>query len=144
MDSAGLRELLTFYADAGVDEPLLDEAPDRFQETRAEAEKRAAQRQQPTPQKPVATTQPRSTAAAAVRAAVPDDAQAARAREMGSAADMPRMMRITILANACGAAVGGLAMPYIFEVAGYDILFILGGVAMLAGAIVTLPRRVPA
>ncbi|MEC7623086.1 MAG: YbfB/YjiJ family MFS transporter, partial [Pseudomonadota bacterium] len=68
---------------------------------------------------------------------------AARAREMGKASDMPRMMRVTILANACGAAVGGLAMPYIFELAGYDILFILGGVAMLLGAVVTLPRRVP-
>ena len=68
---------------------------------------------------------------------------AARAREMGKASDMPRMMRVTILANACGAAVGGLAMPYIFELAGYDILFVLGGVAMLLGAVVTLPRRVP-
>ena len=62
---------------------------------------------------------------------------------MGKASDMPRMMRVTILANACGAAVGGLAMPYIFELAGYDILFVLGGVAMLLGAVVTLPRRVP-
>ena len=68
---------------------------------------------------------------------------AARAREMGKASAMPRMMRVTILANACGAAVGGLAMPYIFELAGYDILFVLGGVAMLLGAVVTLPRRVP-
>lgn len=68
---------------------------------------------------------------------------AARAREMGSAADMPRMMRATILSNACGAAVGGLAMPYLFELAGYEILFILGGIAMLIGAVVTLPRHVP-
>ena len=68
---------------------------------------------------------------------------AARAREMGSAADMPRMMRVTILANACGAAVGGLAFPYLFEVSGYGNLFLLGGAAMFLGAIVTLPRRVP-
>ncbi len=65
---------------------------------------------------------------------------AARAREMGSAAEMPRMMRVTILANACGAAVGGLAFPYLFEVSGHSILFLLGGGAMFLGALVSLPR----
>ena len=44
-------------------------------------------------------------------------------------------------ANACGAAVGGLAFPYLFEVSGYGNLFLLGGAAMFLGAIVTLPRE---
>ncbi|MDD9878521.1 MAG: YbfB/YjiJ family MFS transporter [Magnetovibrio sp.] len=69
---------------------------------------------------------------------------AARARDMGSAADMPRMMRVTILSNACGAAAGGLALPLLFELSGgYEILFVLGGGAMLLGALCTLPRRIP-
>ena len=67
---------------------------------------------------------------------------AARAREMGAAADMPRMMRVTIVANACGAAAGGLALPFIFELSGdYGVLFILGGGAMLLGGLCTLARR---
>lgn len=67
---------------------------------------------------------------------------AARAREMGTAADMPRMMRVTILANAMGAAVGGLSMPYLFEFSSdYGILFVIAGGAMLLGGICTLPRR---
>lgn len=113
MDSAELRELLTFYADAGVDEPLLDEAPDRFQETRAEAEKRAAQRQQPTPQKPVATTQPRPAAAAAVRAAVPDDAQAARAREIARSAESLDALR-DMLSNFDGCNLKTTAKNTVF------------------------------
>ena len=69
---------------------------------------------------------------------------AARAREMGSAASMPRMMRATILANACGAAIGGLAMPYISEISGgYETVFMIGGGAMIIAAFITLPRRLP-
>ena len=55
----------------------------------------------------------------------------------------PRMMRVTIPQTPAGAAVGGLAFPYLFEVSGYGNLFLLGGAAMFLGAIVTLPRRVP-
>ncbi|WP_367715326.1 uracil-DNA glycosylase [Nitratireductor sp. GISD-1A_MAKvit] len=89
MDSAGLRELLTFYADAGVDEPLLDEAADRFEETRIEAEKRAARRE-PVRQKTVVPPQSRP---AVPKAAVPDDAQAARARELAGSADSLEALR---------------------------------------------------
>ncbi|MEC9243206.1 MAG: uracil-DNA glycosylase [Pseudomonadota bacterium] len=92
MDSAGLRELLTFYADAGVDEPLLEEAADRFEETRTEAEKRAAQRQ-PAQQKAIAVPQARPAAPAAARAAIPDDAQAARAREIAKSAESLEVLR---------------------------------------------------
>jgi predicted MFS family arabinose efflux permease len=70
---------------------------------------------------------------------------AARAREMGAAADMPRIMRATILANACGAAIGGLSFPLLLDLSGnYDLLFAIGGGAMFIGALATLSRRVPA
>ncbi|MDP6352889.1 MAG: YbfB/YjiJ family MFS transporter [Alphaproteobacteria bacterium] len=66
---------------------------------------------------------------------------AARARDMGTAAAMPRMMRTTILANATAAAVGGLLIPSIFEATGsYDLLFLIGGGAMAAGAVLCVPR----
>ena len=78
----GLRELLAFYAEAGVDDALVEEAPDRF----AEAERAAAGRAQPRPPPPAGRGQLRdaraSRAVAAApprppqRAAVPDEAQA--------------------------------------------------------------------
>jgi predicted MFS family arabinose efflux permease len=70
---------------------------------------------------------------------------AARAREMGAATDMPRIIRATILANACGAAIGGLSFPLLLDLSGsYDPLFVIGGGAMLIGALATLSRRIPA
>ncbi|WP_295813574.1 uracil-DNA glycosylase, partial [uncultured Nitratireductor sp.] len=86
MDSAGLREILAFYADAGVDEPLMEEAADRFEETRLEAEKRAARRQT-APQKVAPSTQKQTPVAPrSQKASIPDDAQAARAREIARSA----------------------------------------------------------
>jgi hypothetical protein len=53
-------------------------------------------------------------------------------------------MRATILANACGAAIGGLSFPLLLDIsASYDPLFAIGGGAMLLGALATLTRRVP-
>jgi predicted MFS family arabinose efflux permease len=70
---------------------------------------------------------------------------AARAREMGAATDMPRIIRATILANACGAAIGGLSFPLLLDLSGsYDPLFAIGGGAVLIGALATLSRRIPA
>jgi predicted MFS family arabinose efflux permease len=70
---------------------------------------------------------------------------AARAREMGTATDMPRIIRATILANACGAAIGGLSFPLLLDLSGsYDPLFAIGGGAVLIGALATLSRRIPA
>lgn len=89
MDSAGTRELLSFYADAGVDDPVWDDAADRFEETRIEAEKRNERRAQAqtarngSSQRP---SPPPRAAPAPATAAVPDDAQAARAREIARAA----------------------------------------------------------
>ncbi|EKF19755.1 uracil-DNA glycosylase [Nitratireductor pacificus] len=86
MDSAGLRELLTFYADAGVDEPLWDMPADRFAETQQEAEQRAAGRQQPARPAAASAGNRPAPSPATPKAAVPDDAQAARAREIAAGA----------------------------------------------------------
>lgn len=80
---ADLGDLLRFYADAGADEALSDEPADRFAESAAPV----ARPQEPkvtVPQQPEATA-PRETPPsrpAPQSAAVPDEAQAARAREL--------------------------------------------------------------
>jgi DNA polymerase len=87
-----LRELLAFYADAGVDEPLSDEPVDRFSQAAAKAVARDAgstgpasspqdaQRQNVPKAAPPAVTP--SRAAPPQTMAVPDQAQAALAREL--------------------------------------------------------------
>lgn len=66
-DMIGLEELLRFYAEAGVDDALLDHPVDRT--VRAAEPKAPAREPDPAP-------------APAIVAAIPDDAQAARAREL--------------------------------------------------------------
>ena len=86
----GLRELLAFYAEAGVDDALVEEAPDRF----AEAERAAQQAAQAAVAPPVAedrTAMQRQPAVAApprpaATAAVPDETQIALARQRASEA----------------------------------------------------------
>ena len=81
-DRAALREMLLFYADAGVDEALLDVPADRFAEVVARMPPPARAeppRAQPTPPK-AEPARPMATMA------VPDDAQAARARELAKEA----------------------------------------------------------
>jgi len=86
-DIAGLRELLAFYSEAGVDEPLTEEPLNRF----AEASTRAAAISEPVPvtraengsgQTAPGTASARPAMVVAQPAAVPDEAQAARAREV--------------------------------------------------------------
>lgn len=84
LDPAYLRELLLFYADAGVDEALLDEPVDRIAEVAATMLARTAPPARELPrQQPALLPEP---ARPAVAMAVPDDAQAARARELASKA----------------------------------------------------------
>jgi uracil-DNA glycosylase family 4 len=79
---AGLEELLRFYAEAGVDEPLEDAPVDRFALSLKPAAAVAEAR--PEPQRPaLPAAEPRAPAPAAT---VPDEAQAARAREMAQSA----------------------------------------------------------
>lgn len=75
---AGLADLLRFYAEAGVDEALSEEAADRFAEPAA-----ASRRTPPQPErKPAAAPDPTPPRPAAPAVAVPDEAQAGRAREL--------------------------------------------------------------
>lgn len=67
---------------------------------------------------------------------------AVRARELGSPDAMPRVMRAMILANSCGAVIGGLAVPALYGLTGsHGAVFLLGGAAMLAGAMAAWPSR---
>ncbi|AMS43580.1 MULTISPECIES: uracil-DNA glycosylase [Aminobacter] len=84
-----LRDLLAFYAAAGVDDALVDDPIDRFAEnaqqrlaaSRQQAD-RAAEAPRPGAAPAAAPPQPRPAAVAAV----PDEAQAAAARELASKA----------------------------------------------------------
>lgn len=96
---AGLRDLLAFYAEAGVDDVLLDEPADRFAETAQQKAQRSAERAAPpaaaerTPRRDDGPAQRRPVAADAPPAAprpqtvaVPDGAQAALARDLARSA----------------------------------------------------------
>lgn len=87
------RDILRFYADAGVEDALVEAPLDRFAETQKAAQ--AAKR--PAPHKATATAaEARATAAPAV--AVPDEAQAARARELASQASSLEELRAMLTA----------------------------------------------
>ena len=65
---------------------------------------------------------------------------AARARDLGSAEQTPRMMRATIVANGIGAGVGGLVVPGLLDATGsYTLLFLAGGAAFVVGGLLCLP-----
>lgn len=92
-EQPGLRELLAFYAEAGVYDPLAEEAVDRFAEPIASAQP-AQGTSQPAPPRDLGPAEQSRAAmlerAAAPRpaptAAVPDEAQAALARELAARA----------------------------------------------------------
>ena len=115
--SAGLRALLAFYAEAGVDESLLDEPADRFAESalarqagsarpvepaarreetaRSPDESRAARKSFLPDSQPVVAPRPQA-------AAVPDGAQAALARELArSAASLEELRQIMLAFEGC-------------------------------------------
>ncbi len=63
----------------------------------------------------------------------------ARARDLGSAPEMPVMMRSIILANGIGSALAGIAVPKLLDLTGsYELLFLTGGLAMLLGGLLCL------
>jgi uracil-DNA glycosylase family 4 len=87
-----LRELLHFYAEAGVDTPLEDVPVNRF--SQVEAKRVAAiSPAEPAPRAPVAQLQPQRlqqesapAASTLTKASVPDDAKVAMARQLASSA----------------------------------------------------------
>ena len=104
--SYGIEELLRFYAEAGVDAALEEEPANRFAEPVREAPQRPASTGEPTP--PAALAQEpyppaeRTVAAPAVRASVPDEAQAARARQLaGEAATLDELRDILAGFDGC-------------------------------------------
>ncbi len=67
----------------------------------------------------------------------------ARARDLGSAGEMPAMMRTTILANGLGSAMAGIMIPKLLDITGsYELLFLTGGLAMLIGGLLCLATSV--
>jgi predicted MFS family arabinose efflux permease len=66
---------------------------------------------------------------------------AARARDLASPAAMANTMRAMIAVNGVGAAIGGLFVPWLFAEGGYGAVFLLGGAAMMIGALACLPAR---
>ena len=65
---------------------------------------------------------------------------AARARDLGSRDMMPRFMRAMILANSCGAFLGGLFFPWAYgALASPALLFLTGGAALALAAAAAWP-----
>ncbi|MGQ2903205.1 MAG: uracil-DNA glycosylase [Neoaquamicrobium sediminum] len=78
-----LADLLRFYADAGVDEALFDEPIDRFEESAATtARAQAPQQNEPARSRETKAQPPQAQTRPAPAMVVPDEAQAARAREL--------------------------------------------------------------
>lgn len=64
----------------------------------------------------------------------------ARARDLGSAAHMPGMMRTIILSNGIGSAMAGVAVPKLLGLTGsYELLFLLAGGVIMLGGILCAP-----
>ncbi|WP_274424828.1 uracil-DNA glycosylase [Chelativorans sp. YIM 93263] len=110
LDPAQLRDLLQFYADAGVDEALEDEPQNRF----AEAPPKPAQpKPAPSGKAPEQPAKASAPAAQPPSAAVPDEAQAARARELARQADSLEALR-EILADFDGCNLRHTAKNLVF------------------------------
>jgi predicted MFS family arabinose efflux permease len=64
----------------------------------------------------------------------------ARARDLGTADEMPAMMRTIILANGIGSAIAGITVPMLLDLTGsYELLFLTGGIALACGGFLCLP-----
>lgn len=85
-----LADLLRFYAEAGVDEALLDSPADRFAETAASQMVQVPATRAPRAAQPVAPAAARQPAPAM---AVPDETQVAKARELAAQAQTLQELR---------------------------------------------------
>jgi hypothetical protein len=67
---------------------------------------------------------------------------AVRARELSDGTAMPSVMRAMILANSCGSVLGGLLVPALYGATeSHAVLFLVGGAAMLVGAVAARPKH---
>lgn len=111
-----LRDLLAFYAAAGVDDALVDDPIDRFAES---AQRQAAPAQQPlqagereAPRLGADRSAPPPPRPAAI-AAVPDEAQAAAARELASkAASLDELKQIMADFDGCNLKATAKSMVF--------------------------------
>ncbi|WP_159593761.1 uracil-DNA glycosylase [Chelativorans xinjiangense] len=106
-DPAQLRDILSFYADAGADEALAEEAQDRFAKAKEAPAPGMAEEKGPAREAPPAPPRP------AVRAAVPDEAQAARARSLAREAGSLEELK-AILADFDGCNLKHTAKNMVF------------------------------
>ena len=68
--------------------------------------------------------------------------KAARARDLGSAAVMPSVLRVMVMASSIGGAAGGLVFPAIFATtASYELMFLIAGAGILIGGYVVRPNK---
>ena len=68
--------------------------------------------------------------------------KAARARDLGSAAVMPSVLRVMVMASSLGGAAGGLVFPAIFATtASYELMFLIAGAGILIGGCVVCPNK---
>ena len=104
-----LADLLRFYAEAGVDEPLLEEAVDRFAEQAAARSAAVAAFT-----KPASNATPTAAAARTTSAPVlPDEEQVARARELAASAQSLEELR-NLLASFDGCNLKLTAKSLVF------------------------------
>jgi DNA polymerase len=95
-DRPGLRELLAFYAEAGVDEALVDEPINRFEarETPPTARPAEPARSRHAPQRAAPPDAPPAFAQPSARIAVPDEGQVALARQRAATAGSLEELRV--------------------------------------------------
>ncbi|MGE0283637.1 MAG: uracil-DNA glycosylase family protein [Rhizobiaceae bacterium] len=98
-----LVELLAFYAEAGVDEPLEEQSIDRFQErppqrTAAPAAEQKPSNARPGPERQMSAPAPPPPATRPMQAVVPDEGQVLLARELATAANSLEELRTAMQA----------------------------------------------
>ena len=68
--------------------------------------------------------------------------KAALALDLGSAAVMPSVLRVMVMASSLGGAAGGLVFPAIFATtASYELMFLIAGAGILIGGCVVRPNK---
>lgn len=123
-DRVGIEELLAWYRDAGVDEPLAERPLDRFEQSAAIADERARSRRtsRPVPEVEIATS-----ASRVVPLALSEDAAAQQAQELAASCDDLASLKSAIASfEGCGLRETARNAVFAFGDAGAS-LAIVGG-----------------